>query len=38
MDDIIIVEEWLNSIQQANPGRFACLAYGNAQTNIWKKI
>jgi hypothetical protein len=38
IDDTIIAEEWLKSIQLANPGRFTCLAYGSAQTNKWKEI
>jgi probable selenium-dependent hydroxylase accessory protein YqeC len=34
----VAAKEWLRAIQEANPGRFACLAYGSARTNRWSQV
>ena len=37
-DSAAVAEDWLKSIRQAYPGRFACLAYGSARANEWKEV
>jgi len=37
-DDPDAAQEWLKLIEQAHPGRFACLAYGSARLNSWSMI
>ena len=34
----IAAEQWLESLQRENPGRFSFLAYGSARTNRWNRI